>query len=232
MVRETPCAAGNSAASCSREFIDRPPNAANLPPAAAPKAARRSCGCMSCWPTSSRASRDQSVGRRAAASDPAVRRRRCCRRISTISAAIRPTRAPTVSAAPPPPGSTGATSCRRPMDHETEVIVLNGTREGLFLGAIAAKRYVDAARRAARHPDPQSVLRRLFGRRRRRRMRAGVSADHPRDRLPARPRRASTRRCCSAPSPSTSPRRRTRRARSPTRPISRGWSAWRAATAS
>jgi N-succinyldiaminopimelate aminotransferase len=30
----------------------------------------------------------------------------------------------------------------RPVDPETEVIVLNGTREGLFLGAIAAKRYV------------------------------------------------------------------------------------------
>ncbi len=30
----------------------------------------------------------------------------------------------------------------RPMDPETEVIVLNGTREGLFLGAIAAKRFV------------------------------------------------------------------------------------------
>jgi aspartate/methionine/tyrosine aminotransferase len=30
----------------------------------------------------------------------------------------------------------------RPVDHESEVIVLNGTREGLFLGAIAAKRYV------------------------------------------------------------------------------------------
>src|SRR5215471_12994191 len=30
----------------------------------------------------------------------------------------------------------------RPLDHESEVIVLNGTREGLFLGAIAAKRYV------------------------------------------------------------------------------------------
>jgi len=28
------------------------------------------------------------------------------------------------------------------MDQETEVIVLNGTREGLFLGAVAAKRYV------------------------------------------------------------------------------------------
>ncbi len=30
----------------------------------------------------------------------------------------------------------------RPIDPETEVIVLNGTREGLFLGAIAAKRFV------------------------------------------------------------------------------------------
>jgi aspartate/methionine/tyrosine aminotransferase len=30
----------------------------------------------------------------------------------------------------------------RPLDHDTEVIVLNGTREGLFLGALAAKRYV------------------------------------------------------------------------------------------
>jgi len=30
----------------------------------------------------------------------------------------------------------------RPLDPETETIVLNGTREGLFLGAIAAKRYV------------------------------------------------------------------------------------------
>ena len=36
----------------------------------------------------------------------------------------------------------------RPMDYESEVIVLNGTREGLFLGALAAKRYV--AQRAAK----------------------------------------------------------------------------------
>src|SRR5512141_2774391 len=32
----------------------------------------------------------------------------------------------------------------RPVDAETEVLVLNGTREGLFLGAIAAKRWVTA----------------------------------------------------------------------------------------
>ena len=36
----------------------------------------------------------------------------------------------------------------RKVDPETEVLVLNGTREGLFLGAIAAKRYV--ARRAGK----------------------------------------------------------------------------------
>src|SRR5689334_7786204 len=30
----------------------------------------------------------------------------------------------------------------RPVDPDTEVLVLNGTREGLFLGAIAAKRWV------------------------------------------------------------------------------------------
>jgi len=36
----------------------------------------------------------------------------------------------------------------RPVDPETEVLVLNGTREGLFLAAIAAKRWV--ARRAAK----------------------------------------------------------------------------------
>src|SRR5471030_570977 len=36
----------------------------------------------------------------------------------------------------------------RPVDPESEVLVLNGTREGLFLGAIAAKRWV--ARRAGK----------------------------------------------------------------------------------
>ncbi|MGA8749919.1 MAG: aminotransferase class I/II-fold pyridoxal phosphate-dependent enzyme, partial [Pseudolabrys sp.] len=36
----------------------------------------------------------------------------------------------------------------RPVDPESEVLVLNGTREGLFLAAIAAKRWV--ARRAGK----------------------------------------------------------------------------------
>jgi aspartate/methionine/tyrosine aminotransferase len=44
----------------------------------------------------------------------------------------------------------------RPIDPEAEVIVLNGTREGLFLGAIAAKRYVlqRAGRPAILIPNP------------------------------------------------------------------------------
>ena len=33
----------------------------------------------------------------------------------------------------------------RPVDAESEVLVLNGTREGLFLAAIAAKRWVGPA---------------------------------------------------------------------------------------
>jgi aspartate/methionine/tyrosine aminotransferase len=44
----------------------------------------------------------------------------------------------------------------RPLDHETEIMVLNGTREGLFLGAIAAKRYVPprAGKPAILLPNP------------------------------------------------------------------------------
>jgi len=44
----------------------------------------------------------------------------------------------------------------RPVDPEAEVIVLNGTREGLFLGAIAAKRYVPprAGKPAILIPNP------------------------------------------------------------------------------
>jgi N-succinyldiaminopimelate aminotransferase len=44
----------------------------------------------------------------------------------------------------------------RPVDPESEVIVLNGTREGLFLAAIAAKRYVSqrADRPAILIPNP------------------------------------------------------------------------------
>ena len=44
----------------------------------------------------------------------------------------------------------------RPLDPESETIVLNGTREGLFLGAIAAKRYVGgrAGKPAILIPNP------------------------------------------------------------------------------
>ena len=44
----------------------------------------------------------------------------------------------------------------RPLDYESEVIVLNGTREGLFLGAMAAKRYVSerAGKPAILIPNP------------------------------------------------------------------------------
>ena len=44
----------------------------------------------------------------------------------------------------------------RPLDPDTETIVLNGTREGLFLGAIAAKRYVTkrAGKPAILIPNP------------------------------------------------------------------------------
>ena len=45
------------------------------------------------------------------------------------------------SAAPPPRGWSAAT-CRGPVDPDSEILVLNGTREGLFLAAIAAKRFV------------------------------------------------------------------------------------------
>ena len=47
-------------------------------------------------------------------------------------------------------GSTGAIALPRPVDPATEVLVLNGTREGLFLAALAAARWVSAAHRHAR----------------------------------------------------------------------------------
>jgi N-succinyldiaminopimelate aminotransferase len=46
-------------------------------------------------------------------------------------------------------------SLARPVDPEAELVVLNGTREGLFLGAIAAKAYIGArARPAILVPNP------------------------------------------------------------------------------
>ena len=88
------------------------------------------------------------------------------------------------------------------------------------------------ARRQARHPDPESVLRRLFGGRRRRRLRAGLSADHAGDRLSARPRRHRRRPAGAHRRFSISRRRPTRRARWPMSPILRASPRWRAASAS
>lgn len=42
----------------------------------------------------------------------------------------------------------------RPVDPGSEVIVLNGSREGLFLAAIAARRYLGASRTAVLLPNP------------------------------------------------------------------------------
>ncbi len=49
----------------------------------------------------------------------------------------------------------------RPVDPESEVLVLAGTREALFLAAIAAKRWVTDRSRQTGDPDSQSVLCRL-----------------------------------------------------------------------
>ena len=54
--------------------------------------------------------------------------------------------------------------------------MLNGSREGLFLAAIAAARWVSGRARPAGDADAQSVLCRLCGRRGRGRLRAGLSA--------------------------------------------------------
>ena len=60
----------------------------------------------------------------------------------------------------------------RPVDPESEVLVLNGSREGLFFAAITAARYVGAAPGQAGDPDAQSVLSGLW----RRRPRAGCES--------------------------------------------------------
>ena len=76
--------------------------------------------------------------------------------------------------------SAARRSIRRP-----KILVLNGTREGLFLAAIAASRFVAARSRPAGDPDPQSVLCRLWGGRDRRRVRAGLPPGDRAKRLPA-----------------------------------------------
>ncbi len=117
------------------------------------------------------------------------------------------------------------------MDPETEVIVLNGTREGLFLGAIAANRYVTgrAGKPAILIPNPFYAA-----------YSAGAAAAGcepvylPTTRetgfLPDLDAidEALLKRTVAF----SSPRRPIRRARSPTKPISGGSSPWRGATGS
>ncbi len=76
----------------------------------------------------------------------------------------------------------------RPLDAANEVLVLNGTREGLFLAALAAKNWVKPRQGPPAILIPKSVLCRLCRRRDRRQLRTGLSADHTRDRLSAGPR--------------------------------------------
>ena len=175
--------------------------------------------------------RDQSFGRRAAASDSAVRRAGAAgasERFRPLSGQQGHRRLPqgrrrlARPALPARPADRPRDRGHRAERHARGPVPRRARRQALR----------GAARRQARDPDPQSVLRRLFGRRRRRRLRAGLSADHARDRLPARPRRDRRDAARRAPSRSISPRRRTRKARSPTRLISRASSAWRAASAS
>ena len=81
--------------------------------------------------------RDQLRGRRAAASGPALHRPgdgQTYRRVQPLS---REQGHRASSAEPSPPGLARRFDLPRPLDPETEVLVLNGTREGLFLAALA-----------------------------------------------------------------------------------------------
>ena len=163
--------------------------------------------------------RDQPGGRRAAASDPAVRRpghRRACQRVRPLSGQQGPRRVrrrgrglarpPLRPAAPGRSGQRSAGAQRHP--------------RGTFSRSARRQELGDAARGHAGRAHSQSVLCGLCGRRDRRRLRAGLSADHARDRLPARPRCARRRAAWRARWRSISPRRPIRRAPSPTAIIS------------
>ncbi len=76
----------------------------------------------------------------------------------------------------------------RPVDPATEVLVLNGTREGLFLAALAAKKWVSprAGLPAVLIPNPFYAA--YSAGAAAARLRAGLSAHNGFDRLLARPR--------------------------------------------
>ena len=78
----------------------------------------------------------------------------------------------------------------RPIDPESEILVLNGSREGLFFAAHHRRPLCRRAQRQAGDPDAESVLSGLWRRRARRGLRGGLSADHARQRISARSRRA------------------------------------------
>src|SRR6195256_6226982 len=119
-----------------------------------------------------RHARDRSRSRRAQASGAGFRRARhggAYRRLRSLSAQRgnpglpgrrRRLDGPPLPAPPAPPPRPAGPPRRyrlaRPPDPEREVIVLNGSREGLFLGAIAARGYVSAraGRPAILVPNP------------------------------------------------------------------------------
>ena len=73
---------------------------------------------------------------------PLFRRANARRASSRILAVTPPTRASSLSAARSRAWLGRRYKLTRPVDPESEVLVLNGTREGLFLAAIAARRWV------------------------------------------------------------------------------------------
>src|SRR4030088_1015244 len=81
----------------------------------------------------------------------------------------------------------------RGLDPETELLVLNGSREGLFFAGITAARYVGGRRGRAPLLMPHPFFPRLWRRRPRRGLRADLSADHARQRIFAGPRRTRRR---------------------------------------
>ncbi len=173
------------------------------------------------WRYAARQAADQSCGRRAAASDPAVRRaghRRACRRVRPLSGEQGPRRIRRRRRAT---GSAAATSWSARSIRRTKCWC--STARARDFSSRRSPPRTGSTPRAGRAGDAhsQSVLCRLCRRRDRRRLRAGLSADHARDRLPAGPRCARATNCWRAPSRSTSLRRPIRRARSPTALISR-----------
>ena len=110
----------------------------------------------------------------------------------------------------------------RPVDPESEVLVLNGSREGLFFAAITAARYVGPRKGRPAILMPNPFYPAYGAGARAGRLRADLSADHasPTDFCPISMR--STMRRWRARWRSSSPRPPIRKARSPRATILRG----------